>query len=204
MVLHWRYIKKNTFLQESPMIRQFCLLIISISLLSCNHPEGKKYERNQGSKKEYNSANDEINANFVQSETPNNNSKLTRNVLKMELENGVRYVWIEINGIRLRFIFDTGASSICISPAEATVLYRQGTLKKEDVLNVEYFQDATGKISEGTKVNLRQVKIGDMILDNVEALVIDNVDATLLLGQTVLERFGSIEIDNVNSEIIFK
>jgi len=122
----------------------------------------------------------------------------------MEMENGVRYVWIEINGIRLRFIFDTGASSICISPAEATVLYRQGTLNKEDILNTEYFQDATGKISEGTKVNLREVKIGDMILYNVEALVIDNVNAPLLLGQSVLERFGSIEIDNVNGQIIFK
>lgn len=186
------------------MTRQLWILIISICLLSCNHPEGKKYERNQGSKKEYNPPNDEINVNSVQSETQNNNSLSNRNVLEMEMENGVRYVWIEINGIRLRFIFDTGASSICISPAEATVLYRQGTLNKEDILNTEYFQDATGKISEGTKVNLREVKIGDMILYNVEALVIDNVNAPLLLGQTVLERFGSIEIDNVNGQIIFK
>ena len=122
----------------------------------------------------------------------------------MELQNGVRYVWIEINGIRLRFIFDTGASSICISPAEATVLFRQATLRKEDILNTEYFQDATGKISEGTKVNLREVKLGDIILKNVEALVIDNANAPLLLGQTALERFGSIEIDNVKGEIILK
>lgn len=186
------------------MIRTLCILIISINLLSCKHPEGKKYERNQGSKKKYESSNDEINVNAIQSETQNNTSQEYRNVLKMELQNGVKYVWIEINGIKLRFIFDTGASSICISPAEATVLYRQGTLSKTDILNTEYFQDATGKISEGTKVNLREVKIGDMILENVEALVIDNVNAPLLLGQTVLERFGSIEIDNVNSEIIFK
>lgn len=186
------------------MIRTLCILIISINLLSCKHPEGKKYERNQGSKKKYESSNDEINVNAIQSETQNNTSQEYRNVLKMELQNGVKYVWIEINGIKLRFIFDTGASSICISPAEASVLYRQGTLQKEDILNVEAFQDATGKISEGTKVNLREVKIGDMVLENVEALVIDNVNAPLLLGQSVLERFGSIEIDNVNSEIIFK
>ncbi|MFY7741571.1 MAG: retropepsin-like aspartic protease family protein [Flavobacterium sp.] len=186
------------------MTRQLCILIISISLLSCNHPEGKKYERNQGSKKEYNSGSDEINVNAVKTENQTNNSVSNHNVLEMEFENGVRYVWIEINGIRLRFIFDTGASSICISQAEATVLYRQGTLQKEDILNIEYFQDATGKISEGTKVNLREVKIGNMILENVEALVIDNVNAPLLLGQTVLERFGSIEIDNVKGKIIFK
>lgn len=186
------------------MNRQLCTLIIFVILLSCKHPEGEKYERNQGSKKKYESSNDEINVNAIQSETQNNTSQEYRNILKMELQNGVKYVWIEINGIKLRFIFDTGASSICISPAEASVLYRQGTLQKEDILNVESFQDATGKISEGTKVNLREVKIGDMVLENVEALVIDNVNAPLLLGQTVLERFGSIEIDNVNGEIIFK
>lgn len=186
------------------MIRQLYILIVSISLLSCNHPEGKKYERNQGTKKEYNSLSDDVSVNTIETDNQSKNTLSNGNVLEMELQNGVRYVWIEINGIKLRFIFDTGASSICISPAEATVLYRQGTLRKEDILNVEYFQDATGKISEGTKVNLREVKIGDLILENVEALVIDNVNAPLLLGQTVLERFGTIEIDNVNNEIIFR
>jgi aspartyl protease family protein len=126
------------------------------------------------------------------------------NKLDMEIENGVRYVWIEVNGIRLRFIFDTGASSICISPIEASVLYRQGTLKKEDILSVEYFQDATGRISEGTKVNLRTVRIGDVVLENIEATVVDNVNAPLLLGQSVLENFGKIEIDNEKGQIIFK
>lgn len=179
-------------------------LIFCFVLLGCNHPEGKKYERNQGSKKEYKVSNDEIYVNAVETEIQTNNSQEYRNVLKMELQNGVRFVWIEINGIRLRFIFDTGASSICISPAEATVLSRQGVLRKEDILDVAYFQDATGKISEGTKINLREVKIGDMLLKNVEALVVDNVNAPLLLGQTVLERFGSIEMDNVNGEITFK
>lgn len=186
------------------MTRKLSTLIIFAILLSCKHPEGDKYERNQGSKMEYNTPNDEININSVKSETLNNNLLSNQNILEMELQNGVRYVWIVINGIKLRFIFDTGASSICISPAEASVLYRQGTLQKEDILSVESFQDATGKISEGTKVNLREVKIGDMVLENVEALVIDNVNAPLLLGQTVLERFGSIEIDNDNSIIIFK
>lgn len=186
------------------MIRQLSILIISIIFSSCNHPEGKKFERNQGNKNDYNSEKDQNAIIALQSGTQNSSAAVTRNVLKMEFQNGVKYVWIEINGIRLRFIFDTGASSICISPAEATVLYRQGTLQKEDILNVEYFQDATGRISEGTKVNLREVKIGDMILEDVVALVIDNVNAPLLLGQTVLERFGSIEIDNYNEEIIFK
>jgi aspartyl protease family protein len=127
-----------------------------------------------------------------------------KTVIKMENSHGVKYVWIEINGLRLKFIFDTGASSICISSAEATVLYRQGTLNKEDVLDVEYFQDATGKISAGTKINLRTVKIGDRLLKNIEATVIDNTEAPLLLGQSALERFGKISIDNKKGVIIFE
>jgi aspartyl protease family protein len=160
-------------------------------LSGCNHPESNSFNRDN-----------EINSS--PEATYSRNQGNARNELEMELANGVRYVWIEVNGMKLRFIFDTGASNICLSPAEATVLYRQGTLKKEDILSIEYFQDATGRISEGTKINLRKIKVGNSELFNVEATVIDNVNAPLLLGQSVLERFGSIEIDNTNNLIIFK
>ena len=131
-------------------------------------------------------------------------SRGKKTVLKMENDNGVNYVWIEINGLRLKFIFDTGASSICISAAEASVLLRQGTLQQEDVLDVRQFQDATGSISEGTRINLKTVKIGERVLKNIEATVIDNNQAPLLLGQTALEKFGKISIDNIKGEITFE
>lgn len=185
---------------------------IIILLSGCKHPESKIFDRNQKN----------TSISTIETETlPQNNSMISvldsassveveetpiepENILPMENESGVKYVWIEINGIRLRFIFDTGASSICISSSEASVLYRQGTLRKEDILEKEYFQDATGTISEGTKINLRTVKVGNIILNNVKATVIDNADAPLLLGQSVLENFGNIEIDNHNNVIIFK
>ncbi len=182
-----------------------CVVLTSMSFFGCDHPEEKEYARNQGKNKEFNSNKGSgTTINAAEATVPESVINQRRNVVPMEIANGVRFVWIEINGIKLRFIFDTGASSICISAAEATVLYRQGTLKKEDILDVEYFQDATGRISEGTKINLREIKIGNMVLENVNATVINNVNAPLLLGQTVLERFGSIEIDNENSEIIFR
>lgn len=192
------------------------LPIVLVLFLGCDHPEGKNFERDKKvtttlEELESNKHNTKKTSAFAENDIDNiETTQLPKleidnlNVLKMENQNGVKYVWIEINGIRLRFIFDTGASSICISPAEANVLYRQGTLRKEDILDKEYFQDATGKISEGTKVNLRSVKIGNKILENIEATVIDNINAPLLLGQSVLENFGRIEIDNENGQIIFK
>ncbi|TCC86502.1 hypothetical protein EZ428_23860 [Pedobacter frigiditerrae] len=182
------------------------VIFLLLLVIGCSHPEDKDFERNKGVK----SNADVISSNEIlqddekiRTESP----KIDLNdfsILKMESENGVKYVWIEINGIRLRFIFDTGASSICISPAEASVLYRQGTLRKEDILDMEYFQDATGKISEGTSVNLRIVKVGNKILENVKATVVDNINSPLLLGQSVLENFGHIEIDNENNQIILR
>lgn len=173
------------------------LLFLFILISGCKHPESDDFDR-FNNKKNVNGTNINNNTSFIKK----NEESEEKNIIKMENENGVKYVWVEINDLKLRFIFDTGASSICISPAEATVLYRQGTLQKEDILDVEYFQDATGKISEGTKINLRSVKVGNIILENIEATVIDNIDAPLLLGQSVFEKFGKIEIDNLNNQII--
>ena len=172
-------------------MKYVCVIVLIILIDACEHPEHKKYERNQGHEQ-------------TTEHTRESDSSSSTTQIEMEVESGVRYVWIEINGLRLRFIFDTGASSLCISEAEATVLYRQGTLRDEDILNIEYFQDATGRVSEGMKINLREVKIADVILENVEALVVGNRNAPLLLGQSVLERFGSISIDNNNNTITFQ
>lgn len=186
------------------MMKVVSILLISILFFGCNSSDtsDKKNVFDYGSSETQSPPN--IPEKTTEAEKRDVFDETNKNVLKMENQNGVRYVWVEINGINLKFIFDTGASSICISSAEATVLFRQGTLTEEDIIGSQSFQDATGQISEGTKINLRTVKIGNIVLENVEATVIDNVNAPLLLGQTVLEQFGKIEIDNEKGEIIFK
>ncbi|MDR1593791.1 MAG: FHA domain-containing protein [Prevotellaceae bacterium] len=125
-------------------------------------------------------------------------------VVKMREENGVRYIPAKINGQELNFVFDTGASSICISSLEVMVLIKNGTLTENDVLGEERFMDATGRVSVGMKINLRTVTLGNRVLNNVEATVVENPNASCLLGQSVLERFGSYKIDNVKGEIVFE
>ncbi|MEY2703141.1 MAG: hypothetical protein RLY43_1779 [Bacteroidota bacterium] len=160
--------------------------LVILLCVGCSHPESSEFSRNKDHAKQL-------------SNTDSKDSE----VLVFEIENGVKYVWIEVNGIRLRFIFDTGASDICISEAEAITLYKQGTLTEDDILETQSFQDATGTISNGTKIILREVKIGNQILENIEALVVSNFQAPLLLGQSALERFDNIRIDNKNQQIIF-
>lgn len=123
--------------------------------------------------------------------------------VSMRKEGGVYLVPITVNGLNLDFIFDTGASSICLSSAEAIVMLRQGQITQDDIVGQQQFQDATGGVSVGTIVLLRTVQIGDIILENVEATIVDNIQAPLLLGQTALAKFGKVTIDYYHNTIEF-
>jgi len=142
------------------------------------------------------------------STTSNNHHSSFQNhgktVVKMVEVGGVYQIPVDVNGVKMSFIFDTGASSISISNTEALFLAKQGLLTEEDVIGKQNFIDAKGEISEGTIIMLRSIKIGNKTLKNVEASVVDNLNAPLLLGQSALSRFGSIRIDNVKGELILE
>ena len=110
--------------------------------------------------------------------------------------NGVTEVQCSINGLPLHFVFDTGASDVTISMIEATFMLKNKYLKPLDVVGKQNYLTADGNVSEGTVINLKSVKIGDLELTNVRASVVKSQNAPLLLGQSVLGRLGKIEIDN--------
>jgi aspartyl protease family protein len=143
---------------------------------------------------------------YAESGRARNNSRKSNgtNVVKMEKENGVYLIPVDINGVSMHFIFDTGASLISISNTEAIFLYKQGKLKPTDILGKSNFVDANGDISEGTIIVLREVRIGNKVLTNVKASVVNNLEAPLLIGQSALENFGKISIDYGNNEITFE
>jgi len=111
---------------------------------------------------------------------------------------------VKINGMGLDMIFDTGASSTCITLAEAQYLYDKGSLTDDDIAGEEKYQTADGNISTGLRINLRSVTIGDrLLLEDVEALVVENQQAPLLLGQSVMKHFREISIDRENKIVKF-
>lgn len=122
-------------------------------------------------------------------------------VIKMEKVNGVFEIPTEIDDIPMHFIFDTGAGLISISETEANFLYKQGKLSEEDILGKAKFTDAIGNISEGTIINLKKVKIGNRLLNDVKASVVHNMNAPLLMGQSALEKLGKISINYQLGEI---
>lgn len=111
-----------------------------------------------------------------------------------------------INNLPLHLIFDTGASNVSLSSVEATFMIKNGYLSASDIIGKQQFLTASGEVSEGTIINLKEVKLGNLHLDNVKASVVRNQSAPLLLGQSVLNKLGRIEIDNAkrNLKITYK
>ncbi|TXH60073.1 MAG: hypothetical protein E6Q89_01400 [Bacteroidia bacterium] len=123
-------------------------------------------------------------------------------VVKMEQQSGIYVIPCKVNGLNLKFIFDTGASDVSISLTEANFMLKNGYLNSTDIVGSEYYRIANGEINVGTIINLGKIDIGGYTLYNVRATVIHSNKAPLLLGQSVLNQLGKITIDYSKSAII--
>ena len=119
-------------------------------------------------------------------------------------EGGCASVKCTINDLPLTFIFDTGASVVSMSQLEANFMLKNGYLNQSDFVGNGRFVNADGEVSENSIINLKNIDFGGLHLTNVKASVVKNQKAPLLLGQTVLGRLGSIEIDNTNKKLIIR
>ena len=124
--------------------------------------------------------------------------------LPFTMEGGVCQVKCVINGLPLYFVFDTGAADVTISSVEANFMLKNGYLTDADFLGKQNYVTATGEIHEGTVINLREVRVGEVVLKDVKASVVKSQHAPLLLGQSVFRRFGTLEVDNKASIIRFR
>lgn len=125
----------------------------------------------------------------------------SQKVIEMEERNGVYYVPCKINNIPMKFIFDTGASNVSISMTEAMFLLKQGALKEDDLKESVKYKIANGDVQEGTKIIIREINIDGIILKDVEAGIVHQLNAPLLLGQSAISKLGRIEL-NRNKLII--
>lgn len=116
--------------------------------------------------------------------------------IKMNKEGGVYTVPCTVNGLKLRFIFDTGASNVCISLSEATFMLKNGYLNKEDIIGTSQSKIADGSLVENTHIILREIEIEGMKLHNVDAVVMHNIEAPLLLGQSAIQKLGMVQLQD--------
>ena len=120
-------------------------------------------------------------------------------VIPMEKQdNGLYLVPCKVNGVPMKFIFDTGASTVNISMSEALFLLKNGHIQESDIRGTSHAQIANGEIVENTSILLRKIDIGGIEINDVEATVSHNLNAPLLLGQSAINKLGTIQLDGTN------
>lgn len=112
----------------------------------------------------------------------------------MEKEGGVYKIPCKINGLKLKMIFDTGASTVCISEAVASMMLENDYLSPDDFVGTSKSVVADGRIIDNSKIILRKVELGDFSMTNILAVVVHNQSAPLLFGQSAMEQIGKYTI----------
>lgn len=128
----------------------------------------------------------------------------SQNVVQMKRESGVSKIPCKVNGLNLEFIFDTGASDVTISLTEALFMLKNNYLLESDIIGKENYKTASGDISEGYQIILREIEFAGLKLYNVKASIIKTSDAPLLLGQSALSKLGDITINLENNTLSIK
>lgn len=96
----------------------------------------------------------------------------------------------DVNGSNVRFLVDTGAGPLVLSPADA----RRIGLDTHTLTYSERYQTANGTAT-GAPVTLRQFRVGSFMLYDVPATVMARPIPVSLLGMSVLSRFAGHEVE---------
>jgi predicted aspartyl protease len=126
------------------------------------------------------------------------------NRFQLNYENGVYKINLNINkSVSLDFILDSGASVVLIPEDVFSVLVRNGTILKSDILGYQNFTIADGTTSKKPVFRIKSLTIGNITVTDIEA-TIGELNSDLLLGQSFIQKFKSIKIDNSSNELVIE
>jgi clan AA aspartic protease (TIGR02281 family) len=104
----------------------------------------------------------------------------------------------KINGVQINFILDTGADELLISKTEYSFLIKNGSITEKDIIGKTKYTLADGSNVICNNILIKEFEIDGIKINNIKAGVVDDENASPLLGQNVLKLLGKINIDYNN------
>jgi clan AA aspartic protease (TIGR02281 family) len=132
----------------------------------------------------------------------NRNPSQTR--LPLKASGGTFVVPVDINGVvTLNVFIDSGASDVTVPADVFSTLKRTGTIRESDVVGQRTYLLADGSKTQATTFTIRSLRVGEMLIEKVDASVAPS-QGSLLLGQSFLNRFKLWSIDNATQELLLE
>ncbi len=111
---------------------------------------------------------------------------------------------ISIEGVSEDFIFDTGASGIVLNQSLFYSLWNSGKINQSSIKGKTKVGIADGSQVDALILEIKNLRIGNFYQPLAEAIFIDNPNAPALIGQSFLNHFGTITIDNTAKKILLQ
>ena len=123
-------------------------------------------------------------------------------VIPLTEQDGVHYVTVLVCDIPMRFILDTGCSGIQISPIEYYYLVKQNKLSDNSILPDSVITtNAEGEMHKKVALIIPKIQVGNIEVSDIQAVVSPAIHAPALLGQDVLGRLGTLQLDYKNKQL---
>lgn len=131
-------------------------------------------------------------------------SSVKSDTINFKLDKRVIYIKSSINDAEFDFMIDSGCGIELVIPSSAykQLLSKQRISEKDLISNQCVASIANGKELEYNKFNIKEFKVGDIVLKNVSCAVVDECNV-FLIGNPLLSRFASVVFDYENKYAIF-
>jgi hypothetical protein len=103
-----------------------------------------------------------------------------------------------VNRISMKFIVDTLNYDVKISLIDADYLFKNNSLKKEDLRMENLYDLEKLGATPGLKFNLKEITIGGLMLNNIDVIVVKDQEIPLIFGTKILSKLGKVKIENNN------
>lgn len=112
---------------------------------------------------------------------------------------------VKLNGFQSqKFIFDTGASALVINSRLYSMMVQNRYLTSNDIIGSTKVIVADGSTIDAQIIRIASLSLGAIQIKNIDALVMPDSNAPLLIGQSVFNQFGKIAIDYQKKVIEFE
>lgn len=131
--------------------------------------------------------------------------KNTETVIPLELDkSGLYHITVKINQVPMKFILDSGCSTMLISKTDAKFLLKHELVHESKIGENVQTIDANENKDINRTISIDEIILDDIILNNIPCIISNVENVEPLLGQAVLSKLGQITIDYEGNKLLIR